>query len=355
MATTDDFMKLLAAGGTSALSAVNPAAAGLALVPEIGKGVLAATQYAKARKLEKSTRRPVYAPSAADTEALMTQRNAMGMAPGLQQQAMLADRAAGSSINAIQSTGGGMGEKMAALANVDQIGQETALRQGAEQDQYASSQNQALQRALAQYGQLQEKAWQYNKSQPYEEISAKAAALQNAGNMNLYDAAKGAGGAIASTIGFKGNADAPTTIDPNTGLKQMATTGMAGDAMGKVLGSARIPVNAKNPLVSQKVGHVATVDANAVTPQYKPFDQAEYTKATGLPPVTIRSKDARMGFKDQTIENPDLNFQSEADKKKTMKFSPDTGQMEYDFNSITPPYKKPYASMYDPLARLLAR
>lgn len=355
MATTDEFLKLLMAGGTSAVSAVNPAAVGLELAPEVGKAVLAATQAAKSRKLERSTRRPVYAPTSAQEEALATQRNAMGLAPGLRQQALLSDRAAGSSINAIQATGGGTGEKMAALANVDQIGQETALRQGAEQDQYASTQNQALQRALAQYGEIQQKAWEYNKALPYQQISEKAAQLGNAANMNAYDAAKSAGGAIAAGIGFDRHADTPTTIDPDTGLRVQANSGMMGDAASKIIGTARTPVNAKNPLVSQKVEHVATVDANDVTPQYQPFDEASYKKATGLPSVMIRSKDARMGFKDQTIENPDLNFQSEADKKKAMKFNPDTGQMEYDFNSVIPPYKKPYRSVADPLARYLAR
>lgn len=212
-----DLLKLLYSGGKAAVSAVNPVAAGLSIIPEIGKGALALSQAIRARQLEKSTKRPVYAPPGSATEALNLQRNlAYGQAPGLSQATQLADRANAGANAAILDSGGGTAERMAALATVNQGAQESALQRGAMQAQYTTGQQQALAAGLNDYAKYQDEMFRYNKDAPFMAASQKAAELRDAANVNAYDMAKSIGGSVASTIGYNNLREGLKRVSPES-------------------------------------------------------------------------------------------------------------------------------------------
>ena len=187
--------------GMNIASAVNPVVAGIGAIPEAFKLGLGVTQALRARKIEKSQQRPIFGIPGAAQNALAGQYNlAMGQAPGLNTaQQQLAQARAGS-VSAVQNSGGGGAERLAALTMLDQNAGNQARELGAMQEQWQAQQQANLINAQNQYADWQQRAWEYNKYKPYEQAMAKAAELRNAANTNFYGAAKSAGGLISSAL-----------------------------------------------------------------------------------------------------------------------------------------------------------
>lgn len=231
MAGVDQVSKLLTAGGTSALSAVSPwtLAAGLpAEAFKLGKGI---ADRALANKIDRRTQRPMFQIPGAAIEGLNLQRNlAAGQSPGLSQaQNLMAQSQAGNTA-AILNSGGSSGERMAALMGQNQIANQGALQLGAQQENWAAAQNQNLINQLGQFEDWQQKKWNWDIQQPYEQAKAKAAELRADASQNIYGALRGIGGQAAATI-KTGGEDAST-------LGQVTTN--ADGSLGPVSPAAKV-------------------------------------------------------------------------------------------------------------------
>lgn len=227
----DEVLKLLKAGGTAAASAVNPYAAALNAGSQLFQLGTSVFDAAKARKLEKSQSRPVLETPAAQQEALATQRNlAMGNAPGLSvAQNQLAQNFAGSAA-AIQGSGGGQAETLAALTRLDQNAGNQAMNLASMQDNWRATQQQNLINELHTEANWQKAKFDYNQDEPYRNAMAAAQQLRDAAKSNAFEAIKGIGGTVASTIGY--NQDGGSS---GGGEGAKASTGLAGDGLSGVI------------------------------------------------------------------------------------------------------------------------
>lgn len=205
---TLDFAKLLGAGGLAGASAIAPPIALLGAVPEVAKLIGGIGQRIQANKIGKRTQRPMYEIPQSAIDALATQQNlAMGNAPGLSTaQNQLAQSQAGS-ISAIQGSGGGQAETMAALALLDQNAGTAAQNLGAMQEDWKAGQYANLINEKNRMAQWEQQQFLYDKDEPYRNAMEKMSQLREEGNQNMYDAGKSLGGLAASTITSDGDGE----------------------------------------------------------------------------------------------------------------------------------------------------
>ena len=326
MAGVDQVSKLLTAGGTSALSAVSPwtLAAGLpAEAFKLGKGI---ADRALANKIDRRTQRPMFQIPGAAIEGLNLQRNlAAGQSPGLSQaQNLMAQSQAGNTA-AILNSGGSSGERMAALMGQNQIANQGALQLGAQQENWAASQNQNLINQLGQFEDWQQKKWNWDIQQPYEQAKAKAAELRADASQNIYGALRGIGGQAAATI--KTGGEDASTLDAGTDNPSPSKiTGIQPKKVGTVLDGTELP------------------QRDYLMPEKESFDP------TTMPRYGQRTmEDIYPGYKEQAEERA-----RKAPFPPAPEFNPNQGMESYDFNSLSgsevysPDGKGPKPLGYDP-------
>lgn len=198
------FKKILEFGGTGALSAasaLNPATAIMGAIPgvyQLGKGII---QDIQGDKLAKSAVRPVMNMTPAQQAALAQAFNLMrGEAPGSQAARDAMARSQAGSIAAIQNSGGGGAERLAALTRLNQNANTAAMDLGAMQQQFAIQQAMNYQNQLMQADETQKRQFLYNQDEPYRNTMAKAEALDTAGPRNIMEGLERLGRAGASAI-----------------------------------------------------------------------------------------------------------------------------------------------------------
>ena len=252
--------------GMNAASAVNPVMAGIGAIPEVFKLGLGVSQALRARKIEKSQQRPLFAIPGAAQNAMAGQENlATGQAPGLSTAMQQLSQAQAGSTAAVQNSGGGGGERLAALTMMNENAGNQALNLGAQQQQWQAAQQQNLINQQNQYADWQQRAWEYNKYKPYEQAMAKAAELRNAANTNIYGAAKAGGGLISSALSGGNDTVGATAQKATAG----AANTMAGP-MGKTIGQLAKEVAAESA-ASNDNGQIPFMgDVNPGAKQYNP-------------------------------------------------------------------------------------
>ena len=213
-------------GGLSAASAVNPYAAAANAVPQLIQGGIGIAQAIKGAKLAKSTTRPWMKAPAAQTEALFNARNmAAGQAPGLNTAIQQLAQSQAGSTSAIQNSGGGGAERLAALAMLDQNAGDQALDLGAMQENWQAQQALNLQNQLMQMAETQQRQFMYNKDEPYRNIMQASKEQTDAGIQNIHGAATGLGGTFASAITKGAKADVNALVDPAAKTPDAMTPG----------------------------------------------------------------------------------------------------------------------------------
>lgn len=216
--------------GMGAASAISPWMAAAGAVPELFKLGQGIAQSVRARKIERSQQRPTYTPPAAAVEALANQRAlAAGEAPGMSAARNQLASSMGGSIAAIQGSGGGQAERLAALTRLNRNASLAALDLGARQQEWRASQEANLINQLDRFAPYQEAAWEYNRNKPYQEAMQMASDLRTTGVKNQYSALK-QGAALAGAAMVK-EPPAPTA----TGAA--SRTGMAGGGLSTILGA----------------------------------------------------------------------------------------------------------------------
>lgn len=294
-----DFSKLLTAGGTAATSAVSPwtlAAAAPAELFKLGKGI---ADRSLANKLDRSSRRPGFEIPAAAIEALGTQRNlAMGRAPGQAAAENLMLQSQAGNTNAILNSGGGAGERMAALLGQNQFANQSALQLAANQENWTASQNQNLIGQLNRFEDWQQKKWMWDKQQPYEQAKQKAAELRGDASQNIYGALRGIGGQAASVIGY----------DNDGGSIENGTSRLSG-AAGSAIGTRQ----AESPADSIRTQN-QRIDRSNMGPQGEgPGTDMDYLSA--------KNKDAVISDPDGLMQDPEklINRNGESAKSDVPK------------------------------------
>lgn len=219
------FKKILEFGGTgglSAASALNPATAIMGAIPgvyQLGKGII---QDIQGDKLAKSAVRPVMNMTPAQQAALAQAFNLMrGEAPGSQAARDAMARSQAGSIAAIQNSGGGGAERLAALTRLNQNANTAAMDLGAMQQQFALQQAMNYQNQLMQADETQKRQFLYNQDEPYRNTMAKAEALDTAGPRNIMEGLERLGRAGASAISQDVKVNTP---DPNPGNIESITS-----------------------------------------------------------------------------------------------------------------------------------
>jgi len=174
-------------------------------------------QKKKADELEKSLKRPTYAPPTAAQEALGMART-QALSPRIPGQSAMEDAVRGNAASSLEAiTKGGAGSN-AIIAGA------TAVNQGANTamgniNTMANQQNERdqmnLQRELGRFSTLQDQAWEYNQKKPYEEGAAAQAALREASNRNLSGSIGAFSGLASAASGLIGQGEG-ATVAPGT-------------------------------------------------------------------------------------------------------------------------------------------
>lgn len=175
------------------------------VIPSVIQGITGGKQKREAQRIREKNPRPVYQTplKAKKMESIAEQQATQGLVG----RTTLEDRLRSSTSDAVRATeevAVSPAARLAAIANV--YGQEM---EGMEDIAMADTQARldAANRLAKTYGMMadyQDKEFDYNKRQPYEEAMAAASALTGAGMQNVQSAIEGisrAGGALASQIG----------------------------------------------------------------------------------------------------------------------------------------------------------
>lgn len=208
----------LLANGAGAVSALNPVTAGLAAVPALMEMGLGIGQQIKGHQMAKSAVRPTLGIMPSQTQALYNAQNmAGGIAPGMSlAKNQLASNNAGTTY-AIQNSGGGTQDRLAALLMNSRNADANAMQLGAQQEAYSQAMQMNLQNQLMQKAEAEQRLFNYNLDEPYRNLTAMAAAKQNAGVQNMHEGANSLGGVAASAIKLGGNQKMPSlnpTVTP---------------------------------------------------------------------------------------------------------------------------------------------
>jgi len=177
--------------------------AAISSIPAITQGIAGLVQSQRSKEILKNLERPTYNIPEAKTQALNRSKN-LASSMNMAGQANVEQRLDQASANALydinQNSSSGV-EALAALSGVysNQMGQENQLGLNAAQD-YQLRQNAVL-GELNKYAEYQDKAWDYNVNQPFQEKAAAAQALGEAGMRNKYEGMKGVVG--AGVMGMK--------------------------------------------------------------------------------------------------------------------------------------------------------
>lgn len=153
----------------------------------LGEGI---AQQRKASKIEGSLQRPSYEiPSAA--KAALENAKAMSLSSKLPGQSYAEGNIRSNTASAIRSATGAASGSADLLASITGIaGNEQAAFSdlAAKGADYQSMNKQRLNEALMSYAPYQEKAWDVNKYQPYEQGAAAVRALKGASRENISNA-----------------------------------------------------------------------------------------------------------------------------------------------------------------------
>lgn len=277
---------LLLNGGMSAASALNPAFAIAGAAAPLFQGILGLTQGARARQISKRNPRQEFAIPGAATNALNDQRNlAMGQAPGISNAMNQLAQSQAASIAAMQNSGGGAGERLAAMALLDRNAGASALDLGAMQEDWKARQMANLVNQQNDYAKWQAQKWDYDVNQPYQEAQAKAAAMNDAANSNIHNALEVAGGLVGQTL----TGASPAGQASGAASRQGAGSGIAGKgasmaldtAMKKSADPSKIePITTRTPSVMQEPSYNYAADGTT-TPFVGPRNRINFNPDIG--------------------------------------------------------------------------
>lgn len=201
--TTTFLMNLLGGGGGGGgggEGSQKMAAAGMPA--EIFKTAMGIDQAIKASRFAK-TPRPEYTIPGAIKEATGTARQLANTGlPGYDIMRGNIGAGAASGMRQIKEVGGSGPEKMAAISGMagSQMAQQRQLDIQNASQRLQNMRN--LQTQLTSYmAPYQDKAWTWNKRQPFEDAMAAAARLRDAANQNIYGGMKGMGTAAGLMMG----------------------------------------------------------------------------------------------------------------------------------------------------------
>lgn len=198
---------------------------GLSSAVQAGTGI---AQTIRSKNILKNLQRPVYEIPKEATEALNTARTlaSTNQLPNQVQAEQAIDQSTANALYNINQNATSGTEALAALTGV--YGNDMAAKNqlSGNAANFAQSQNQNLMNQLNQYASYRDKAFDYNKNQPYQQAAMAAQALGGAGMQNTFNALKDASG-IALMAGLGQNKN-PTT-DTNNVAAQIPTNNVMGD------------------------------------------------------------------------------------------------------------------------------
>jgi len=230
-------------GWASAMSAVNPLAAGLQTIPELYKMGLAIKQGMEANKIRKSLVRPVMGLPPSMVEATQGARmQAMdSRLPGQQFAENNIARSQASANQGIMNAGGGTNERLAAMvaANQGSMDANNQLAEGAARYQAQDLAN--LNQQLNQQSNVEQQMWDYNQRQKFDAAASMASQLGTDSNRNAYSSLMGLGGAISSAV------KAPGQIE-SQGTPQLTKASPAGGFVGpptQMEASGQVPMTTR--------------------------------------------------------------------------------------------------------------
>jgi hypothetical protein len=180
-----------------------PVTAAIALAPAVIKGVTAASQYIKGRKLAKNTKRPEYEiPQEVQQNVNTAQQLAYQGLPASVKKAynQSIGRSGQAALAQLDSRQGGL----SGLGNIVQAQSDAALNLAGADAQAKLSGTQQMMSAKNVLAQYRDKKFDVNQLQPYYEDSDAAAALKGAGLQNMMgavDSAASAGIGLATGVG----------------------------------------------------------------------------------------------------------------------------------------------------------
>lgn len=174
-------MSLLISGGVSAV-----------------KGITGAAQYLKGKKLAKNNVRPTYDIPSSVNEYLANARNNSNK--GLPGQNLIEQKLGASTASGVRQAQQGASSSaalMATIAGLKGSEQQGLTDIGIKSAEYQDINQQRLQEALLKYGNYQDKEFDINKQQPFEDNALAAQALKGSGLQNIMSGIEGIGGAAS--------------------------------------------------------------------------------------------------------------------------------------------------------------
>src|SRR3990167_1573892 len=204
------------------------------------KGGIGAAQYAKGRKLGKGAIRPDYT-IPQGTQDYLKNATAMAQQSQLPGQQLMEEKLAsstGSGIRAMEQGASSSAGLMAGIAGLkgNEANQMTDLNIAGAQQQDVNKQR--LQEALLRYGAAEDKAFDINKMQPFQDKAQAAQAMQGAGLQNIVGGIEGLAGAASMAGGQNKTSNTASTTNSNIPFGQSSSTqrlGMTGqnNALGQ--------------------------------------------------------------------------------------------------------------------------
>ena len=204
---------------------MDPITLALASIPSLIKGIFGGFQLSKANKLEKQNPRPTAEVAPAISQMVNYNQglaNAQDI-PGGEMARNQIGGATSAGINAASQLSSGA-EGIGAVGKMVMGGQQAQEGLAQQTAQYAAGNQRQYANSLQDLGQEQNRVWDYNKNQPYQQAGAMASQLRNSGMQNLFGGASNLFGAGA----------AATTPDFNSAL---ASGGGYGGGKGMDMGA----------------------------------------------------------------------------------------------------------------------
>lgn len=287
--------------------------AAISAIPSAIQGVVGLTQSAKSKNILKDLQRPTYNIPTEATAALNAAKNlaSSNQMAGQTNVEQRLDQASANAMYGIEQNATSGAEALAALTGVysNQMGQENALGLNAAQD-YQRRQ-QAAQSAMNTYAGWQDKAWDYNTNQPYQDKLSAAQALGEAGMRNKYEGLKGVVGvganylkgmtpktenvgslasdALSENVGMGGNeVSAETTRALENAVGMGGNQGVLSNDMATGINNALGSVAGKS---YDSYGNEMAIQKSVITPKVSPQMTAEqlaqYKDLKGITPEQL--------------------------------------------------------------------
>ena len=188
---------------------MDPISLALASIPSLIKGIFGGFQLNKANKIESQNPRPT-AEVAPAINQMVNYNQGLAQAQDIPGGEMARNQIGGATsagINAASKLSSGA-EGIGAVGKMVQSGQQAQEGLAQQTAQYVSANQGKYANSLQELGQEQNRVWDWNKAQPYQQAAQMASQLRNSGMQNIM-------GGVSNLFG---GAAAATTPDFNSAL-----------------------------------------------------------------------------------------------------------------------------------------